>query len=525
MFNQLPIGKRLSLGFGVILAILLFTVGAGIWELRILGRAAQEVRRQSVQSTLAMEAHAQALQAVAYMGAVAGSADPEVGRGFLALVKTQRDGYTGRLATLRANTVTAETLKLLDDLQAAIADVREINNQVLTLAQAGRTREASQLFATGACPKLRPMAQGFDRLAQRRQVRMEEAMARVEALVRRSTWALAAAALVALAAAGYLGAGLTRSITRPVAGFMGVLDAVAAGNLRVRAKVDTRDEIGHLGQTLNQALARLQEMIQQVAQAAATVASGAAELSASSDQMSATTQEIARSGELLQGVTDSVASSVVQFTASVEQVAGNLDVSAHQVQQAVGATEAGAQGSRDAAGRMGLIRDAAGKIASVVSVIQEIAQQTNLLSLNAAIEAAKAGDKGKGFAVVAEEVRKLAERSRSATVEIEKLILDTRAAVEGGVSSVRAAAGQMEVIQASIGTVASRVREIDTATREQAATAGDIAKRMEDSAREVGQNAAATQQLSATVREITRTTADLARVADTMARAVAAFQV
>ena len=256
-----------------------------------------------------------------------------------------------------------------------------------------------------------------------------------------------------------------------------------------------------------------------------SVASGATELSASAEQMSTTTHEIAKSGEMLHGATDSVASAIVQFLASVEQVAGNVKISADFTDEAVRATEEGATGSKDAGERMGRIRKATAKIASAVNVIREIAQQTNLLSLNAAIEAAKAGEQGKGFSVVAEEVRKLAERSRQATVEIEKLILETHEAVEGGFASVQTTTALMDRIQGMITKVAARVREIGMATREQSSTASEIAKRMEESAGEVGQNATATQELSATVQEISRTAADLARVSETMAVAVARFRI
>jgi len=300
---------------------------------------------------------------------------------------------------------------------------------------------------------------------------------------------------------------------------------VPRGERSDRSSPITQDEIGQLGGSLNLALSRLQLAMREISQASHSVASGAVELSASAEQMAATTGEIARSGETLNQTTESAAAAIVQFLGSVEQVAGNVRISVEQTDQAMAATAAGAQGSQDAGARMVLIQDATGKIASAVAVIQEIAQQTSLLSLNAAIEAAKAGEQGKGFSVVADEVRKLADRSSEATVEIEHLIKGTRDAVEGGVASVKTTAERMTQIQAATAKVAQLIRQIGATTTDQSGTGSEIGRRMEDSAREVGQNATATHQLSATVQEISRTAAELARISEAMAQATAKFKV
>ncbi len=301
--------------------------------------------------------------------------------------------------------------------------------------------------------------------------------------------------------------------------------ASGEGDLTRRIEVQSDDEVGQTAEAFNRFLGGLQGTIKEVTQASLSVASGATELSASAEQMSATTNEIAKSGELLHGATETVASAITEFMASVEEVARNVKTSVEHTGETVEATEAGAQGTQTTAEGMNRIHDASSKIANAIRVIQEIAQQTNLLSLNAAIEAAKAGEQGKGFAVVAEEVRKLADRSRQAAVEIEKLLHETQVAVDGGVSSVQNISGLMERIQSSIKRVSSLINEIGTATREQSTTASEIANRMEESAREIGQNAVATQELSATVHEISRTASDLARIANSLAQAMARFKV
>jgi len=262
-----------------------------------------------------------------------------------------------------------------------------------------------------------------------------------------------------------------------------------------------------------------------VTRSVTSVASGAAELSASSEEMAATTSQMAKGGETMQAVTEQVASAIVQLSASIQQIASNVKVSVEQSGLAVQSVEQGNVGGRQASAGMERILTATKNIAKAVAVIQDIARQTNLLSLNAAIEAAKAGTQGKGFAVVAEEVRKLAERSRQAALEIDGLIAETNEAVDHGQLSVKETLQLMAVIGEKIRSVANMATEAGVATEEQSRTATEVTRQMEQAAREVGQNASATQQMSATVHEISRTAADLARVSEGLALSVSQFQV
>jgi methyl-accepting chemotaxis protein len=525
MFNRLSIGRRLAFSFGLVLVILAAAVGIAVLGFSSFRTALAAVKNQNLQIITARDAQANVLLVMASVASVAATDDPVLQRTGLDTIRAHRAVYQADLAILKGLATTEETRQLLAHAEQAIGATRASNTRALELAQAGKPQEASRLFATVSCPLLPAMDAAFDQLNARRQMLMDGAIDHAEAQIRLSTLAMSGAGLLAAAAAAVLGWVLTRSITRPVRGLADLLAQVATGDLTARSGAVSRDEIGQLAASLNHTLQRLRDTLQEVARSSQSVASGATELSASADQMAATTQEIAHSGERLHSATDSVTSASVDFLASVNQVAEHVQVSVGHAEQAVAATAAGARGSRDTADRMGLIHEATGRIASAVAVIQDIARQTNLLSLNAAIEAAKAGEQGKGFSVVAEEVRKLAERSRQATVEIGQMIQDTHDAVAAGMASVQATSGLMGQIHGAIGTVSERVRHIGTATEAQTGTAGAIARRMEESAQEVARNAAATQQLSATVQEISRTAADLARVADTLAQAMGKFQI
>ena len=254
------------------------------------------------------------------------------------------------------------------------------------------------------------------------------------------------------------------------------------------------------------------------------VASGSTELAASAEQMSTTVQETARVGEELRQAGRMVLEALRQLDANVESMTTHARQTGARSDEAVKDTDRGAETGRGTAQGMGAIQEATSRIVEAVKVIQGIARQTNLLSLNAAIEAAKAGSQGKGFAVVAEEVRILAERSGQSAKEIEETIRDMQEAVTGGAASVDETLQHLEAIRDRISKVSESIQEVGTLSRNQAKTSWDVGRMMDQTATRLDQNATATHLLAATVQEISKTSEDLAQVAESLKETVQRFK-
>ena len=263
-----------------------------------------------------------------------------------------------------------------------------------------------------------------------------------------------------------------REVTRAAA-------LIAAGDLRVELKERSAED--ELIRALADMVVKLREVISQVRGAVDNVSSGSQAMSASSEEMSQGATEQAAAAE-------EASSSIEQMTANIRQ---NADNAVQTEKIAIRAANDARDGGQAVNQTVAAMKEIAGKI----NIIEEIARQTNLLALNAAIEAARAGEHGRGFAVVAAEVRKLAERSQKAAAEINALSTSSVAVAEQ--------AGQMlAAMVPNIQKTAELVQEIAAASREQDAGAGQIGKSIEQLDGVIQQNASASEEMAATAEEL-----------------------
>ncbi|MEG5265260.1 methyl-accepting chemotaxis protein [Pseudomonas sp. JDS28PS106] len=332
---------------------------------------------------------------------------------------------------------------------------------------------------------------------------------------------------------------ITRQITRPLNDTLRVVERVASGDLSQDLKIQRGDELGKLQGSIQRMTVSLRELIGGIRDGVTQIASAAEELSAVTEQTSA--------GVNSQKVeTDQVATAMHEMTATVQEVARNAEeaseaaVAADQqaregervVGEAIAQIERLASAVDNSSQAMDALRVESDKIGSVLDVIKSVAEQTNLLALNAAIEAARAGEAGRGFAVVADEVRSLAQRTQKSTEEIEGLIaslqsgtqqassiMDSSRSLTGSsVELTRRAGGSLESITRTVSAIQSMNQQIAAAAEQQSATAEEI-NRSVINVRDVS------EQTSAASEETAASSVELARLGNHLQVLVSRFTV
>jgi methyl-accepting chemotaxis protein len=374
--------------------------------------------------------------------------------------------------------------------------------------------------------------------------------------------------LISFVVAFFVAFYIARIISKPVISLSEAVEKIASGDLALdEIKVKNKDEIGDLAKSFNHMVNNLRELIHQVSSNAEQVAAASEQLSASAEQTSkateliaSTMQDVATGTENQVHSAERTSQTVNEMSIGIQQISSNSqNVSATAIQALDKAGE-GNESIQIAVKQMNSINETVTNLSQVISglgerskeieqiieVITGIASQTNLLALNAAIEAARAGEHGRGFAVVADEVRKLAEQSSDSAQRISQLIsaiqTETNKAVQSmeyatkevleGIGVVETAGNSFEQIRQSVSEVAGQIQEVSSAVQQMSAGTEQMVHSVklireitESTASGTQEVSASTEEQMASMEEISSSSASLSKMAEELQTLISKFKV
>jgi methyl-accepting chemotaxis protein len=536
-FRNLPIARKLLFGFG---ALSLLTALLGIVALvsfHQMNKGVDDVANNALPSV-------KVLGEIRYYVASIRRAD-----GFMALCSTPEcvgvyrarratsiDGYKSALATYEPMVSYPGERELFTAFRDGMVTYLGFSDDFVKMVDGGKLQEARD-FTTGAktMTEFDAVSNAIDQDLGLNTKMGQQAGADAMQTVSRSSTITWITLLLSIGISIIIATFLTRSIAPPLVAAAEALEQVAQKDLTVSVDVRSTDEVGRLSDALNQSVAATREVLSNIALAAETLSSATEELSVRSTQtsgnaktQSSQTNQIAAAAQEMVATIGEISHNAEEATRVSRQSAESATLGGQVMQKANATMERIGETSASVADRMNTLARRSEEIGNVVSVIQGISEQTNLLALNAAIEAARAGEHGRGFAVVAGEVRRLAERTKSATEEIAGTIRSiqeetrqtvdvmegSRLEVQAGMTETADAQRALESTIQLVQGMEHMISLIATAATEQTAASQEISESAGQISRLADENAIGSDETSAACHNLT----ELANQLDGMIR-------
>lgn len=494
--RSLNIAPRAGLGFGL-LALMVFALGGfALLQMANMRQQSDQVENNWLPSVMAVGEMSQDLLRIrALTLRLLVNRDPQALAQNEQKLSDLKNGLHHAQTLYEALIVLPEERTLFDRFKAQEQQYLQRQEQVVGFSKANQLEDAIRVVNGEMNQLADEMAATLHDLVNLNKANANQAASLAQSVFSQSrSWVIGMIVLTALITIG-LAVWLTRSIVLPLAQSLKVAQGVASGDLTGEIHVSGNDEPARLQQALKGMQDNLRDTIRRIAESSNQLASA-------SEELSCVTEDATRGLHQQNQEIEQAATAVNQMTAAVEEVASNAVATSQasresdriaqhgreQVHQTVVSIEALAT---DVTDNVTQVEDLAQKvygISKVLDVIRSIAEQTNLLALNAAIEAARAGEQGRGFAVVADEVRGLAQRTQQSTDEIQRMISTLQGGardavqamaqssehVQASVEQAQRAAAALDGISQRVTQITAMSQQIATAVEEQSAVSEDI---------------------------------------------------
>lgn len=530
-FRKIRIGQRLFLGFGILALVGLLQGLFGLGSMSTMHSSTREITENWIPSLNAISDINLSLMRYR-VNAVRLVIDPDsaaVAQNEANLQLRKKEADTA-FDTYQALISEPEERRLFNELVNVEQRYIQGSQKVLAAMKAGNQQEALQIIEQEQNPLADQMTQALLVLGKVNRDGVVTSELKSQASYESSQTLVIGSITLALLITAILAITITRSIVAPLQQAVAATEAIASGNLTQPIRFEGNDEPARLLTALALMQDNLRSTITQIGNSSVQLASAGEELSSVAEESSRNLQR--QNDEIQQA-----ASAVTEMSAAVDEVARNAVSTAEESNESsrlaydgrdrVHQTVAALKSMTDEFGRtsalIGGLAEQSKDIGKVLDVIRAIAEQTNLLALNAAIEAARAGEAGRGFAVVADEVRALAHRTQVSTQEIEQMISKVQGGTSAAVDSMKGSVEQagktltvaelagtaLEQIYQKAGQIGERNLLIASASEEQAAVAREVDRNIVNISDLSTQSAAGANQTSAATYELARLASDL----------------